>query len=425
MENKKSKTGIRKNFFTICLLAFAGSIIYGLPYFRYYYYDAYVEVYNLSNLQMGALGSAFGIVGVVSYLIGGILADRFPAKKLLVISLLATGIGGFTHLFFTSFNALFVIYGLWGFSSLLTFWPALMKIVRTQGTDDEQSRAYGIFEGGRGVTNAVHMAIATAIFGFFQAKALPAAGLRWIITFYSVCPIICAILFMFILKEPEKVESKKSAKFSAKDIIQVMKMPAVWMVVVITFTSYVFNMSFYYFTPYATNVMGTSALFAAILTVLAQYCRPVASTGGGFLADRFGKSQIMLIGFIAMALGTGIMILVPNFSGQLQTIIMIAVCVVIYFAMYSNFGIYFSLLTEGGIPLEVSGVAIGIVSTLGYLPEVICPLAAGHTLDAYEGVQGYYLYFGGMVVLAIVGAVFCLIWTKTYGKNYKKQQVKI
>ena len=52
----KSDSLVKKNFFKICLLAFAGSIIYGLPYFRYYYYDAYLAAYGLNNSQMGTLG---------------------------------------------------------------------------------------------------------------------------------------------------------------------------------------------------------------------------------------------------------------------------------------------------------------------------------------------------------------------------------
>ncbi len=417
---EKAKTGIRKNFLTLCLLAFSGSIIYGLPYFRYYYYDAYLSAYNLTNSQMGALGSTFGVVGVLSYVFGGVLADKFPAKKLLIFALVATGIGGFTHLFFTSFNALMLIYGLWGFTSLLTFWPSLMKIVRTQGNDDEQSRAYGIFEGGRGVTNAIHMAIATAIFGFFQAKALPAAGLRWIIIFYSIFPILCGVLFLFLLKEPERSSNEKASSFSWKDIITVVKMPAVWMAVIITYTTYTFNLSFYYFTPYATNVMGQSAIFAAVLTVLAQYVRPVSATAGGVLADRFGKSQLMLIGFITMGIGTAFMIFLPNIEPSIQTTLMTVVCVIIYFAMYSNFGIYMSLLSEGGVPLEVSGVAIGIISTLGYLPEVISPMLAGRTLDALEGVAGYHQYFYYMIGCAAIGSIVCVIWSKTFGKKENK-----
>lgn len=35
--SKEAKVGYKKNIGTILLLSFAGSIIYGLPYFRSYY----------------------------------------------------------------------------------------------------------------------------------------------------------------------------------------------------------------------------------------------------------------------------------------------------------------------------------------------------------------------------------------------------
>ena len=416
------KTGIKRNFFTIILLSFAGSIIYGLPYFRSYYYDAYQSLYNLTNVQMGLLGSAYGLLGVFSYILGGVLADKFKAKKLLILSMVATGLGGLLHLVFTDFKALFIIYGLWGFTSLLTFWPALMKIVRIQGTEEEQSRAYGIFEGGRGVFNAAHLAVATAIFGIFEAKALPALGIQGIIIFYSAAPIVVAIIFIFILKEPETIKSDgKAEKVSWSQIVQFLKMPVVWFVVCLMFTSYVFNMSSYYFTPYASNVIGTSAVVAAVLTVLAQYARPFASTIGGFSADRFGKGEIMAGGFLLMAIGMAAVLGASKLSGSFQMVVMVVACIIIYVGMFSNFGLYFSFLTEGGVPLEVSGIAIGVASTFGYLPEVICPLIAGKTLDVYEGAKGYYIYFIFMLVMAIVGLILSVIWSRTYGKRYKER----
>lgn len=416
------KTGIKKNFFTIVLLSFAGSIIYGLPYFRSYYYDAYQSLYHLTNVQMGLLGSAYGLLGVFSYILGGVLADKFKAKKLLIMSMIATGLGGLLHLVFTDFKALFIIYGLWGFTSLLTFWPALMKIVRIQGTEEEQSRAYGIFEGGRGVFNAAHLAVATAIFGIFEAKALPALGIKGIIIFYSVAPIVVAIIFIFILKEPETIKSDgKAEKVSWSQIVQVLKMPVVWFVVCLMFTSYVFNMSSYYFTPYASNVIGTSAVVAAVLTVLAQYARPFASTIGGFSADRFGKGEIMAVGFTLMAIGMVAVLGASKLGGSVQMVVMVIACIIIYIGMFSNFGLYFSFLTEGGVPLEVSGIAIGVASTFGYLPEVLCPLIAGKTLDVYEGAKGYYIYFTFMLVMAVVGLILSVIWSRTYGKRYKER----
>ena len=50
---------LRKNLFAILIISFGGAIIYGLPYFRYDYYDAYLQVYNLNNTQMGVFGSIF------------------------------------------------------------------------------------------------------------------------------------------------------------------------------------------------------------------------------------------------------------------------------------------------------------------------------------------------------------------------------
>lgn len=73
-------------------------IIYGLPYFRYDYYDAYLEVYHLTNTQMGVFGSIFGVFGMISYLFGGYLADRVSIRLLLTVSLVGTGLGGFLHL---------------------------------------------------------------------------------------------------------------------------------------------------------------------------------------------------------------------------------------------------------------------------------------------------------------------------------------
>lgn len=422
MDSNEVKQGLRKNFFTVVLLAIAGSIIYGLAYFRNYYYDAYVATYHLTNTQMGSLGSAYGFMGLVSYLIGGVLADRFPAKKLMVGSLIATGLGGFLHLFFTSYAALFLIYALWGVTSLLTFWPALLKIVRMQANEDEQSRAYGIFEGTRGITNVIHMAVATAIFGFFQKQLTEAMGLRWIIIFYSVIPILCGLAFLFLVKEPAPMkEASAGEKLKMKDIIDVLKMPAIWLIIGMMFTSYTFNMSIYYFTPYASNIIGTSAVFAAIVSMLAQYCRLVAAPVGGFLADKISKSTIMMCGFIVMALGTLLMISVSGMSGQIQVILLIVAASLVYLAMFSNYGLFFSFMSEGKIPLRLSGIAIGLASTLGYLPEVIAPLVAGNVLDRYEGNSGYFIYFTLMVVMAVVGAILCVIWHRTYGKAYKAE----
>lgn len=414
---KEAKQGYKKNLGTILLLAFAGSIIYGLPYFRSYYYDTYQSMYNLTNTQMGLLGSAYGLLGVFSYVIGGVLADKIKAKKLLIFSMIATGFGGLLHLVVSDFYALAAIYGLWGVTSLLTFWPALMKIVRIQATDEEQSRAYGIFEGGRGVFNAAHLAVATAIFGVFEARTMPYMGIDAIIWFYSLAPLIVGIIFIFILKEPDTVGETASQQVSLKQILSVLKMPVMWLIIIMIYTSYTFNMSSYYFTPYASNIIGVTAVIAAILTVMSQYIRPFAATIGGFAGDKVGKSKTMIVGYILMVAGVIIMDMTGRMSSDSRMILVVVACVLVYAGMFSNFGLYFSFISEAGIPVELGGVAIGMASTFGYLPEVLSYTIAGKLLDTYPGYQGYHLNHMYMIAMGIIGLIVAIIWTKKYAKK--------
>ena len=132
-----------RNFWGIIIIALGGAIIYGLPYFRYDYYDAYLEVYNLTDTQMGVFGSILGVFGMVSYLFGGIVADRFSTRTVLTVSLIGTGLGGLVHLLPLNYTALLCLYAFWGVSSLFAFWPCCVKAVRILSGSGDQGKAYG------------------------------------------------------------------------------------------------------------------------------------------------------------------------------------------------------------------------------------------------------------------------------------------
>lgn len=51
-----------------------------------------------------------------------------------------------------------------GFSSLFAFWPACVKAVRMLSDSDGQGKAFGIFEGGRGVAAALAASVAVILF---------------------------------------------------------------------------------------------------------------------------------------------------------------------------------------------------------------------------------------------------------------------
>ena len=406
-----TQSKLKKNMLRLILISIAGTMIYGLPYFRSYYYDAYLQTYGLTNSQMGMFGSIFGIMGACSYLFGGVVADMFSARKLMTISMILTGLGGLLHLFHPSYLMLVGIYFLWGFTSLFAFWPALLKVLRSLANEDEQSKAYGFMDATRGITNAVQLAVTLAIFNALSKKASDLAGLNGVVIFYSAVCIVMGIGLYFVLDEKKlqtgSDDAEDESKFSFAIVKQVLKMPVVWLLSLVVCCSYTMPILFYYFTPYATANLGMTAAAGAMVTMLAQYVRPVACVVGGVAADKIGRANVMY-GTMGIMLASTLVLI---FARSMTNAVFIGICACIYFGMYGAYSLVFSMFDECGIPKYMSGTAIGLICTIGYMPEFFCPLLAGKVLDTY-GNAGYHILFIFLAVMMVIGLILLTFYKR-------------
>ena len=423
MNNLLRKIGLdekmARNFWAIIIVAFGGAIIYGLPYFRYDYYDAYLEVYNLTDTQMGVFGSILGVFGMISYLFGGIVSDRFSTRTILTVSLIGTGLGGFVHLLPLNFTALVCLYAFWGVSSLFAFWPCCIKAVRILSGSGDQGKAFGFFEGGRGI--GAGLMATGAVFAFKIGAGQmedQVAGMRYAIIFYSVLTILMGVLVFFKVKD-EKME--KSDRVTFKGIGELLRMPAVWIIGFVTFCNYVFTLSMYYFTPYLTEILGATVTFAAALAASKRWFSLLGNVGGGIVTDKVGTGRMLLISFIVMAVGTVGMLLLPQNSGSIMIFTVLFVIVYIFYNV--NYAMTWAMMDEGAIPERLSGSAAGLISTIGYLPEIFCSLLAGIMIDQNPGWEGYRNYFGFVTAMLVIGAVLVMIWIKYLNKK-KKEEAK-
>ena len=410
-----TQSKLKKNMLRLILISIAGTMIYGLPYFRSYYYDAYLQTYGLTNSQMGMFGSIFGIMGACSYLFGGVVADMFSARKLMTISMILTGLGGLLHLCHPSYLMLVGIYFLWGFTSLFAFWPALLKVLRSLANEDEQSKAYGFMDATRGITNAVQLAVTLAIFNALSKKASDLAGLNGVVIFYSAVCIVMGIGLYFVLDEKKLQTGSDGAedesKFSFAIVKQVLKMPVVWLLSLVVCCSYTMPILFYYFTPYATANLGMTAAAGAMVTMLAQYVRPVACVVGGVAADKIGRANVMY-GTMGIMLASTLVLI---FARSMTNAVFIGICACIYFGMYGAYSLVFSMFDECGIPKYMSGTAIGLICTIGYMPEFFCPLLAGKVLDVY-GNSGYHILFVFLAVMMVIGLILLTFYKRLVKK---------
>lgn len=74
----------------VTLLSFMVGMIYFIPFIRISFYDQTIAALNLTNTQLGFLGSIYGTLAIFCYAVGGILAQKFSPRILIGISLAGT-----------------------------------------------------------------------------------------------------------------------------------------------------------------------------------------------------------------------------------------------------------------------------------------------------------------------------------------------
>ncbi len=396
----------------MAVLGLSGTVIYLLPFLREIYYEPLQRALQINNTQSGMLTSMFGLTSMVTYVIGGWVADRVSARSLISMSLILTGLLGFGLATFPSFAVALLIHALWGITVTGMMWGALIKATREWAPPDQQGRAFGLLEAGRGVSEAAIVSISIAVFAQLGGD-VPAFAK--IINIYSVMHVALGVLAWRVIAPgaPERISTPSAG---LKDFVAAAKMPAVWLISTVVMTSYCAYWGAYYFTPYVTEVFGMSVVVAGSIAAGKIWLKPGSAAIAGFIADKVGIWQSVAGCYLLLILSFGLFAVLPGTPSL--TILMITNIIVASIVIFAHRGIYFALLEESRIPAAMTGTATGLISMIGFTPDVFMPLLGGALLDNYPGPLGYQLYFGIIALLSIIG----LFATLLIGASQRKKR---
>lgn len=403
-----------KKYGTLLLLATGAGIIFQLPYIRETFYVPIQNAMGLTNEQMGLLSSGYATMATFSYFVGGIIADKFSARKLLTFSFIATGALGLWFSTFPGFTVSRVIFVLMGISSIITYWSACIKATRLLGPEEEQGRLFGLQEGLRGIMNALLVFGMTAVFSMYVDEV---AGAAAAIRVCAITVIIIGVLNWFFI-EDTKAEKTESIGTVVVGMFKCLLIPRVWLLVGIVFTAYSVYGLIGYVTTYAQQFYGMTATTAATLGGVRYLLQGVGGVFGGFLADKLhSRWKVIAVGCVALAISFGLYIFLPSDVSLYAAIIGNFFFGLIF--MYAVRSQYFSVASEADIPIELSGRVSGISSALGYLPDVFMYTLVGGWMDAY-GRTGFNMTWA----YAVVMAVLCIILSIILGRVIKKRNAK-
>ncbi|MEM7417149.1 MAG: MFS transporter [Gemmatimonadota bacterium] len=405
-------TRTRRVLVLIALIA-AGEAVFLLPFvLARVFRPTLLDVFGITNLQLGTAFSVYGIVAMAAYFAGGPLADRFSARRLMAGALVATGLGGVVLAGIPSPDAMNVLWGVWGLTTILLFWAAMLRATREWGGATHQGRAYGWLDGGRGLLAAVIASATVVVFAVAlpgdAASATPeqqAAAFRIVIWVFTGMTLAIGAFVWLVVPDVVPESGDGRPKLSLEGMKRAARMPVVWLHAIIVVCAYVGYKATDDFSLLARDALGIDEVAASGIGTLSFWIRAVAAVGAGYLGDRIDSSRVILWGFAFMIVGS---LLIAG--GTVPTVgwMLIGTIVATSVGIYALRGVYFALLAEGAVPMATTGSAIGLVSVIGFTPDVFMGPLMGVLLDNSPGLPGHQHVFAAVAAFGVVG--FLATW---------------
>lgn len=422
------KTKKRFPWLAILALAFAYGATYNPPYIRYFLYDSMIEAMGCTNMQLSFLTTFCTIIAVIVSIPGGWAADKWSTKKILIVSLLANvPFIVLSSVFIKTYWIHLITWGAFGVTGGFAFWPAVLKGIRIVGGEDNQSKAYGIFEAAQGLIATIGNMIALAIFAKFIDGVF---GFKIAFLSMGIFDALAAVAVLIFFKETpieKEAEEEKdsSGKISLKDTISLIKNPSLWLVSITLASVYGIYISQSYMTPYFTGVLGAALTITGVFAIMRDYgMKVVGGPFGGTVADKIGSPS--LLNAVCLIINAILIFIVSQTKTGGEGVVTFAMIFVLLNAFICCMakGTMWATMDEAHIPMEQTGTAIGIATLICiYAVDAIMPLVNGWLLDTYANdlPKAYGYYFTILIVLALVGAVCGILIFIRHRRFLKKQ----
>lgn len=400
-----------KHWLIIICLVIAGELIFGLPFhIARFYRPILLDVFGISNAKLGDAIAIYGVTAMLSYFPSGLIADRFSARKLMSLSLAATALGGLVLMTIPGQLVLSILYCFWGITTILLFWSSMMRATREWGGKLSQGKAFGLLDGGRGLVASVLASVGV----FLLAAMIPNTAvnlvsdnlkaLQMLILFYSLVTFGGAVLVWFIIPETKADGLNENAFVGIKEVLL---RRTTWLQALIVVCAYCGYKGLDFYAQYGTDVLGMSDIKASRFVSNASYLRPFVAIGAGFIADRFSSGKTLVVTFVVIIVSY----LFSSFMlpGAFAQHFIFANLLLTFMSVYALRAVYFALFEETKVPAHITGTTVGVVSLLGFTPDIFYNSLAGRILDNYPGEKAYQYFFLLLAVFSIIGLLSAIL----------------
>ncbi len=413
----------RRIFLNFVLITLCSQFMFALLAMKGVLLPQILELWDVSKTQFGLLLSIYGLASNFMYVALSWAQDRFAPQKLISIPMI---IGGITTFFLgktSDFNVLLGLLLVLAICCEGAFWPAVLSSVRKSTSDDQQSKVFGILEGGRGLIEFLQNAITLGLYALLGYSVL---GLEVAFMINGGVMVALGIACWFTLPDKPLLKSSDSSGTMMQEVREGMKltlsMPEIWLTGLVGFFIYFAYTSLPFYVTYLNESYTLPAIAVSIFALFSTSVGRIGSAFvAGFVTNRLFGSAVggMRAGLMAIAVLGVALALLPN--SQAYVWAAMALLVPLFFMIFFMRALYFAPYGEMGLPPRFSGSVIAVASFVVYAPSSFGYLFFGVISDSFPGQEGYRYLFATLATLGLVGAVAASILRRRMGDGLKER----
>ncbi|TQM12024.1 MFS transporter [Pseudonocardia kunmingensis] len=374
------------------------------------------EEFDLSKTEQGWLITTFALAYLVFQVPGGMLADRFGAKRLLLVSLLLWSV--FTALTgaMWGFVALVVVRALFGVAQAL-FPGASFKALAERTTPDRRATGAGWML----ASNSLGAGLAPLV----VAPVLLAFG--WRDTFWIVAgagALIGMVLWALLprplpaeLSEPgEPGDATPGGAGSTPGIGTVLRSSSVWKFAALFCSANMLVYGLITWVPsYLLEERGIPLLNAGIAAAIPSLVMTVTTFVGGWLFDRYFYYRARVLVIPVLLVAAAMLVLMLRAGSAVEfTIYQTLAMGVAGLSTMSVLG-----MPVRALPRAVIGSGMGVVNVGGQVAGVLAPVLMGALVDRFS----YTAAFGFLIGTTVLSAVIA-IWVPQRPERFELAEGK-
>ena len=307
-----------------------------------------------------------------------------------------------------------LLYAYWGFTTVFLFWAPMIKATSVIGGKKNQGKTFSFLDAGRGLVASSIGIIGVIIFSLVMTNEISTATIddkkeafKYVI---GVSSLIVFIIGIFVNYSLRIDSSKEHIIGNLDEMKKLFKSKSVIYIGLIILCAYMGYKITDIYSLYASEVMMFDDIQSAKVGAYQQYLRPIVCLIIAIYTDKIGNINNIVYGFIIMLFGS-ILFASGLITFSLNSLFIFSL-IIVAIGTYAIRGLYFSILRDGKIPIILSGTAIGIVSIIGYTPDIFATPLYGYLLDAYPGIKGHQLVYLVLTMFSLIGIYISLKFKK-------------